>query len=278
MVFRGAWAAYNNALTAQPLLVKAATSFTGFTVGDILAQKVRAPRKWPRACCSSQCFRTAGAYRRGLCTLLNTSSCTALNYRYDKYDFMRTLRLGSFGALVHGPTGHFFYGMLDRKLPGTSPTTVATKVAIDQGKSAAQIVDKIQADLQTAVMGSWAVWIPAHTINFRFVPSSQRLLYINSIQIGYNVSTDNTAVIASVISDSYAVFLSFLGNKGTPAVEDKAHDAHVSAHDAKEYIKDSASQAKDDLREAKGVIKSQAQQARDACCHGVVVAHLDIDV
>jgi hypothetical protein len=50
----------------------------------------------------------------------------------DKYDFMRTLRLGSFGALVHGPTGHFFYGMLDRKLPGTSPTTVATKVAIDQ--------------------------------------------------------------------------------------------------------------------------------------------------
>jgi ElaB/YqjD/DUF883 family membrane-anchored ribosome-binding protein len=60
------------------------------------------------------------------------------------------------------------------------------------------------------------------------------------------------------------VFLSFLGNKGTPAVEDKAHDAHVSAHDAKEYIKDSASQAKDDLREAKGVIKSQAQQARDA--------------
>jgi hypothetical protein len=45
MVFRGAWAAYNNALTAQPLLVKAATSFTGFTVGDILAQKVRAPRK-----------------------------------------------------------------------------------------------------------------------------------------------------------------------------------------------------------------------------------------
>ena len=35
----------------------------------------------------------------------------------------------------------------------------------------------------------------AHTINFAFIPPSQRLLYINSIQIGYNV------------------FLSFLGNK-----------------------------------------------------------------
>jgi protein Mpv17 len=31
------------------------------------------------------------------------------------------------------------------------------------------------------------VWIPAHTTNFRFIPTEQRLLYINSIQIGYSV-------------------------------------------------------------------------------------------
>ena len=51
-------------------------------------------------------------------------------------------------------------------------------------------------------MGSWAVWVPAHTINFAFIPPSQRLLYINSIQIGYNV------------------FLSFLGNKKVDAEEE----------------------------------------------------------
>ena len=56
----GLWAAYNKALAAQPLLVKAMTSFTGFTVGDILAQKFISPE--------------------------------------DDYDFMRTLRLG--GLLV----------------------------------------------------------------------------------------------------------------------------------------------------------------------------------
>jgi len=65
---------------------------------------------------------------------------------------------------------------------------------------------KISADLKTAVMGSWAVWIPAHTVNFAFVPPSQRLLYINTIQIGYNV------------------FLSFLGNKkvGGDSEEEKS--------------------------------------------------------
>ena len=82
------------------------------------------------------------------------------------YDPMRTLRLGSFGFFVHGTTGHYFYGFLDSKLPGTKPTTVATKVLIDQtmwnpifglmffgylnvceGKSFDDYKKKIQADL-----------------------------------------------------------------------------------------------------------------------------------
>jgi protein Mpv17 len=173
----GLWARYNKLLDAQPLLTKALTSLTGFTLGDILAQNFVEPSDKP-------------------------------------YDLMRTLRLGSFGFFIHGTTGHYFYGFLDSKLPGTAPLTVASKVAIDQtiwnpifgcmffgylnfveGKSWNDYTEKLKQDLQTAVMGSWAVWVPAHTINFAFVPPAQRLLYINTIQIGYNV------------------FLSFLGNK-----------------------------------------------------------------
>ena len=46
----------------------------------------------------------------------------------DKYDYARTLRMGSFGLLIHGTTGHYFYGALDGALPGTAPVTVASKV------------------------------------------------------------------------------------------------------------------------------------------------------
>ena len=181
----GIWARYNALLEAQPLLTKALTSLVGFTSGDVLAQSF-------------------------------------IENEGKPYDVMRTIRMGSFGFLLHGTTGHYFYGMLDGKLPGTKPITVATKVAIDQtiwnpifglmffgylnameGKSFDQYTEKIKADLKTAVMGSWAVWVPAHTINFAFVPPSQRLLYINTIQIGYNV------------------FLSFLGNKGVESEEKK---------------------------------------------------------
>ena len=50
----------------------------------------------------------------------------------SNYDWPRTARLASFGFLVHGPSGHAFYGALDRRLPGTKPSTVAAKVLIDQ--------------------------------------------------------------------------------------------------------------------------------------------------
>jgi len=178
------WAAYNSMLAKQPLLTKALTSFVGFTAGDVLAQN--------------------------------------FVEKNEKYDMARTLRMGSFGLLIHGTTGHYFYGALDSALPGTKPVTVATKVITDQvfwnpifgcmffsyltftsGGTVDDLMTKLKADLKTAVMGSWAVWVPAHTINFAFIPPSQRLLYINTIQIGYNI------------------FLSFLGNKDAGEEEEK---------------------------------------------------------
>lgn len=172
------WKGYNQMLKDQPLLTKALTSFVGFSAGDFLAQKFIDKK--------------------------------------DDVDFKRLLKLASFGFLVHGPTGHYFYGFLDGKMPGTSAVTVASKVAIDQliwnpifgtmffgylglaeGQDFNGIKARVEKDLWASVKGSWTVWPIAHAINFRFIPNSQRLLYINSVQIGYNM------------------FLSFLANKGS---------------------------------------------------------------
>lgn len=50
----------------------------------------------------------------------------------EEFDVVRLMKLASFGALVHGSTGHFFYNFLDSKIPGTAALTVAKKVFIDQ--------------------------------------------------------------------------------------------------------------------------------------------------
>ena len=78
----------------KPLLMKMATSATGFFIGDVLAQ-----------------------------------TCIQKN---PELDYFRLFRLASFGFLVHGSTSHWFYGMLDGKIPGTSAGVVASKVFIDQ--------------------------------------------------------------------------------------------------------------------------------------------------
>lgn len=57
------WAGYNRILSARPVLTKACTSFTGFTLGDVLAQSLLEPSGSP-------------------------------------YDYARTARLASFGFLV----------------------------------------------------------------------------------------------------------------------------------------------------------------------------------
>ncbi|CAN0061503.1 unnamed protein product [Ascophyllum nodosum] len=163
----GAWDAYNNQLSATPVLVKACTSLVGFSIGDFLAQK-------------------------------GTSK--------DKFSYERLARMAAFGFLFHGTISHFFYNALDNTLPGTAAVTVIQKVIIDQlmwapiftlifftwigvtsGASPNEIATKIKNDLVSGVVGSWTVWPLAHTINFKYVPTEQRLLYINSIQIFYNV-------------------------------------------------------------------------------------------
>ena len=192
------WKAYNSKLESDPLIMKMLTSFTGFLLGDIIAQ-----------------------------------TCITKG----DFDWFRLFRLSSFGFFVHGSTSHYFYNFLDGKIPGTTAAAVASKVFIDQviwnpifgvmffgyvaaleGKGLPFVVEKIKKELLVSVRylpppiaphllslpaahalralrrvlvlpqvtGSWKVWPIAHTINFRFIPSSQRVLYINSIQIGYN--------------------------------------------------------------------------------------------
>jgi len=166
---------YQSALNAKPILTKASTSLVGFALSDTLTQLF---------------IEKTGAF-----------------------NLKRVIKMASFGFLCHGTTGHYFYNFLDSKISGTTPPVVAAKVFIDQTLWAPVFMvmffsymcifdgtpdligSKIKQDIFTAVSGSWKTWIPAHTINFAFVPSDMRLLYINVIQIFFNM------------------FMSIIGNK-----------------------------------------------------------------
>lgn len=161
------WQAYNNALDDKPLLTKSLTSLVGWALGDALAQ---------------------------------------IFIGSDPFNMKRFLTLSAFGFLYHGPSGHYFYNWLDSKIEGTDALSVFKKVAFDQivwcpifmsvfftylgivaGDSFSTIGNKIKNDLLTAVQGSWKVWPFVHMVNFKFISTKQRLLFINSIQVAFNM-------------------------------------------------------------------------------------------
>lgn len=171
------WLGYLAVLRSRPVITKALTSLVGFAIGDVLAQRC-----------------------------VEKKAC---------FDWKRLLRFASAGMLLHGPMGHWFYGSLDSLIPGASARKVAIKVLIDQtvhapifgivffsylaaleGKGPLMAAMRVKHELMTQLTGSWKVWPLAHAVNFAFVPTYQRILYINSIQIGYNM------------------FLSIIGSRG----------------------------------------------------------------
>jgi len=161
------WAAYNRALDESPLTAKACTSLVGWALGDLLAQ----------------IFISGGPF-----------------------DMKRFITLSAFGLLYHGPSGHYFYNWLDGKIPGKDGASVAKKILIDQtmwcpifmtvfftylglvnGDSFGTIGTKIKTDLFAACKGSWKVWPLVHFVNFKFISNKHRLLFLNSVQVAFNM-------------------------------------------------------------------------------------------
>ena len=89
------WGNYQRSVETNPMTTKASTSFFGFVIGDILAQR-----------------------------LTGTS-----------FSLLRCLRLGTYGLALDGPLGHLWYQLLDRFVwPNESQSNkaVLAKTAADQ--------------------------------------------------------------------------------------------------------------------------------------------------
>ena len=66
-------------------------------------------------------------------------------------------------------------------------TVFFTYLGLVNGDSLNTIGNKIKNDLLTACQGSWKVWPVVHAINFKFVSNKYRLLYINTVQVAFNM-------------------------------------------------------------------------------------------
>ena len=167
------WGFYSSALSrkgVKSILTKSFSSFFAFLVGDFLSQMFQNTR--------------------------------------EVFNFVRFLRMGVFGGLLHGPLGHFFYRNLEKSFPGSDGVTVVKKVLIDQllytplfaavfftynGLAAGFPWGTVIAATKggkavlTYASISYLVWPITHFINYKAIPPNKRLLFVNLAQVYFNM-------------------------------------------------------------------------------------------
>ncbi|GAB1601567.1 mpv17 2 [Argonauta hians] len=121
-----------------------------------------------------------------------------------KHDWARTGRMFTVGLFM-GPPTHFWYSFLDKMLVGKTGKTVVKKILADQavaapyfcttfligmslmeGKTWKASVAEWKGKFLTIYKMDWMIWPPSQFVNFYFLPTQYRVLYVSCITLGWN--------------------------------------------------------------------------------------------
>ncbi len=158
-----------------------------------------------------------------------------LRKRQTKWDPNRTKRICTTGLFI-GPTCHYWYQFLDKFFPGKALRMITKKIILDQiifspvniamflvimgyqeGSSKEQIKTELIRDGADLFTAECLIWPPAQYINFYFLPLRFRLLFDNTISLGF---------------DCYYSYVKYRKHKPTPqSNEDKALATTVTSHE-----------------------------------------------
>jgi len=163
------WASYSSTLSNAPIITKAVTSATVYTIGDLIAQ------------------RTEGA-------------------EMGEIDRIRTLRSLVAGLIAHGPMSHFWYdiseGLFNNILHWTEWWSFFPKVILDQttwgpfwnntyilllGLMKRESLTTIWSDVKRTtvplVVSGLKLWPLAHCVTYGLIPVENRLLWVDFVEI-----------------------------------------------------------------------------------------------
>lgn len=127
------------------------------------------------------------------------------------YDKRRSIRMGCSGFSV-GIACHYWYKFIDKRLPGRTIGLVLKKVLLDQvigspiniavlfvtlglleQRTVSEMGREIREKFVRLYTAEWIVWPPAQIVNFLWLNPKYRVLYDNTISLGYDIYTSRVA-------------------------------------------------------------------------------------
>jgi protein Mpv17 len=129
-----------------------------------------------------------------------TNAGTEVSIQPFMVDYNRMLRMGSWGLLFNGPTGHLWYNVIERLVPkATSARSVAVKVFLDQAlytppltlaffsyqcyfsgerDSVAGVLEESLPKMWPTLKVNWVYWSVVHIATFTIIPLEYRVLFV----------------------------------------------------------------------------------------------------
>lgn len=127
----------------------------------------------------------------------------------QQWNPVRTSHMSTSGMTV-GVLCHFWYKFLDSRIKGNTLKVVFKKIIIDQivgsplcistffitlavleGETIAELTEEVRQKAWRLYFAEWIIWPPAQFINFYFLPTKYRVLYDNTISLGYDIYTSH---------------------------------------------------------------------------------------
>uniref|UniRef100_A0A0C9S0Q8 TSA: Wollemia nobilis Ref_Wollemi_Transcript_29192_1028 transcribed RNA sequence n=1 Tax=Wollemia nobilis TaxID=56998 RepID=A0A0C9S0Q8_9CONI len=131
---------------------------------------------------------------------------------FMKHDWLRALRMTTYGFLLYGPGSQAWYELLDKTFPQQSLRNLSVKVILNQivlGPCVIAVVfawnslwqgklkelpDKYRKDAIPTLVYGWKFWTPASLLNFWAVPLQMRVAFMSSCSIFWNFYLSTTMV------------------------------------------------------------------------------------
>ncbi|EYU37350.1 hypothetical protein ABFS82_13G038500 [Erythranthe guttata] len=127
-----------------------------------------------------------------------------------EHDWMRALRMTSYGLLLYGPGSYAWYQYLDHCMPKQNAQNLVTKVVLNQivlgptvigiifawnnlwqGKLS-ELPNKYKNDALPTLLTGFRFWIPVSILNFGLVPLQARVAFMSMSSIFWNFYLSST--------------------------------------------------------------------------------------
>ncbi|CAK9864189.1 unnamed protein product [Sphagnum jensenii] len=120
------------------------------------------------------------------------------------HDWLRAMRMASYGFLIYGPFSQVWYEVLDHLLPAKNLTNLSLKVVANQvvlGPCVIALVfawnslwqgrlehlpEMYRTRALSTLIDGWKFWFPASILNFGLVPLQARVAFMSSCSIFWN--------------------------------------------------------------------------------------------